>query len=245
MKKLTVSSLGTERVPSLAGKQGKLYNFTLIELLVVIAIIAILAAILLPALGAARERANSTNCVNNLKSWGLMYNMYCDDNEDYGPIAYESGNNKTWRYQLYTTYYQEAKNRNSNNLLACPSYHKDFPARVGNFNTNGYQAHYRINTTPRNRFELPDQTPFAVEAEANRLDHSLCPSGDTYKGKYKHPEYARHFENGLKSLVFPHSGLMNIVFIAGNVDTIAYSQLPQSWRKVFYGYYITSNQAWR
>jgi prepilin-type N-terminal cleavage/methylation domain-containing protein/prepilin-type processing-associated H-X9-DG protein len=62
--------------------QGRRVAFTLIELLVVVAIIAILAAMLLPALNGAREKAKSARCVSNLKQLGQAHALYADENQD-------------------------------------------------------------------------------------------------------------------------------------------------------------------
>lgn len=148
-------------------------NFTLIELLIVIAIIAILAALLLPALNSAKEKARNINCVSNLRQQGAALISYTGDSDGWFPSAPDrEGKVNAERVMLESDFFKQDNNNWYSMALALyrPGYVKNAkifqcPSRKPGVNSGsapfydmsfvGKRCYPRLRTSYRyNMFEL-------------------------------------------------------------------------------------------
>lgn len=120
--------------------------FTLIELLVVISIISILIAILLPALGKARQSSRNVSCLTRLKQQGVGMNIYCNDYDDYYPYSNFDWIALTWNYiypgKALTSATPSTVNPYPGTIYSCPEL--EFREDSGVANQRSYAFNIRM-----------------------------------------------------------------------------------------------------
>ncbi len=191
-------------------------QFTLIELLVVIAIIAILAAMLLPALNQARDKAKAIKCASQLKQIGLTINLYRDDNQEWLPSA----TNPTWvvsdpQYGAWILTYSPSQ-KNTQNLLQCPALTKGLWYGYGSY---GLSYHwFRMKTWNKPYMKItqcakPTSTLFCVDINtdtSNALSSERYIIGSVY-GSGAYPTTG-------KNLDYRHNNSINCLWGDGHVS---------------------------
>jgi len=215
------------------GRSTRKKGFTLIELLVVIAIIAILAAMLLPALGKAKEKAKRTQCMNQVRQIGIATMMYSDDNNGKLPpqhrvvdFASPAATFNLWQ-GLVPYLGGQLNNATKVQILACPSAKNSPTSPPTAVSETSYRANQLVLDRKLTGIPRPSDVVFIQEGQLRESVFITEPEWQnwtTFDGFYTQ---WHTFIDATKTEMFSniHSEGGNLIFTDGHAGYSKYRKL--------------------